>query len=217
MLTREQIESNKQRFIELISSIDRQGANIDKLIKKLENSDFFTAPASTKYHGSFEGGLCAHSLDVYDNLCKLVDMYKDTSINNIEDDFPKESLIIVALLHDMSKMNFYTTTFRNKKVYKENGSKRDEGGRFDWEVEKGYAVIPEEERFIYGNHEQTSEFMVRQYIPLTHIESAAILHHHFSMSNDCVPIGVTGSIMQRYPLALLLHTADMLAAFITKV
>ena len=60
MLLNEQIIDNKNKFIELIKMIDREGADIDLLIRQLEHSDFFIAPASTKYHGSYEGGLCEH-------------------------------------------------------------------------------------------------------------------------------------------------------------
>ena len=67
MLTKEQIEQNKQTFIDLIRSIERD-FDKDKLLNWLENSDFFYAPASTRYHSNFEGGLCAHSLSVYYSL-----------------------------------------------------------------------------------------------------------------------------------------------------
>ena len=100
----------------------------------------------------------------------------------------EESIVICALLHDMSKMNFYEKTFKNVKVYSEYGSKRDEGGTFDWVAQASYKTVDVEKRFLYGNHEETSEFMVRQYIPLKLEESVAILNHHFSMSYDCVPV-----------------------------
>ena len=73
-----QLQQNKKRYIELISSIEREGADIEKLLKKLENSDFFFAPASVKYHSAYEGGLCTHSLGVYDAYMKLIDSLKDT-------------------------------------------------------------------------------------------------------------------------------------------
>ena len=104
MLTNEQIEKNKREFIELISTIHRDGAKIDKLIDKLCSSDFFTAPASTNYHCGYVGGLCEHSLNVYHNLVSIA---KDKPIlYGCEDD----SIKIVALLHDISKMNIYEKT-----------------------------------------------------------------------------------------------------------
>lgn len=207
MLTEERIEQNKQTFIGLINSITRDGARKSELISKLENSDFFTAPASTKYHASYAGGLCEHSLNVYNSAVKLVEAF------NLTDVISSDSLLITCLLHDISKMNFYETSYRNKKQYSDYGSKHDDGGRFDWVVEKSYAVIPEENRFLYGNHEETSEFMIRSYMPLSYEESVAILHHHAGMSWDCAKDNLS-AILNRYPLATILHLADMASCYI---
>ena len=64
MLSEDQITRNKEQFISLLRGVTREGSNIEGLINKLCSSDFFTAPASTKYHGAFKGGLCRHCLDV---------------------------------------------------------------------------------------------------------------------------------------------------------
>ena len=116
MLTKEQIEQNKQTFIDLIRSIERD-FDKDKLINWLENSDFFYAPASTRYHSNFEGGLCAHSLSVYyslEALCntfasesKYVELEDGSKKEEITCKYDKDSIIIVSLLHDISKANFY--------------------------------------------------------------------------------------------------------------
>ena len=205
MLSNEQLSQNKEEFISLLKSIHREQANVEGLVKKLEASDFFYAPASTKYHGSFKGGLCRHSLDVYIVLRNLV------AQNNL--DIDEESLIICALLHDFSKMNLYEVTNFNKKVYSENGSKSDNGGRFDWVTEQGYKTVDLSERFVYGNHEETSEYMIRQFIPLKLEESVAILHHHGGMGYDSSQTNIS-DIYQRYPLALMLHLADMTCAYL---
>ena len=133
---------------------------------------------------------------------------------HLEEIIDEESIVICALLHDMSKMNFYEKTFKNVKVYSEYGSKRDEGGTFDWVAQQSYKTVDVEKRFLYGNHEETSEFMIRQYIPLKLEESVAILNHHFSMSYDCVPIESVSLKHERYPLACLLHVADMISTYI---
>lgn len=205
MLSEDQITSNKEQFINLIRSIERDGSNVEGLINKLCSSDFFNAPASTKYHGAFKGGLCRHCLDVYIVLKNLV------MSNNL--DIQDESLIVCALLHDFSKMNLYETTYVNKKVYSENGSKSDNAGRFDWVSEPGYKTVPVQERFIYGNHEETSEFMARQFIPLTIEESVSILYHHGGMGYDSTKADIS-NIYSRYPLALMLHLADMTCAYL---
>ena len=201
------IEDNKECIISLLKKIDRDGANIDGLITKLESSDFFTAPASTKYHNSFEGGLADHVLNVYYNLKSLVER------KHLQDVISEESIIICGLLHDMSKINFYEPTIRNKKIYSENGTKQDSLGRYDWVQEKHWGVIDEHNRFMYGNHEETSEFMVRYYIPLTLQESIAILHHHGGKSFDSTQQNISG-LMHEYPLLVLLHVADMISTFV---
>jgi len=205
MLSQKQIENNKIRFIDLVKTISREGFNKDLLLSHLENSDWYVAPASTKYHNSFKGGLVQHTLNVYDNLCKLI-LMKDMKID-------EDSVKIVSLFHDLSKKNFYEIYYKNQKVYSESGSKYDTGGRYDWMQLADYKVRDSENRFIYGNHEINSEFLIRQYCPLTLEESIAILHHHGGMSEDSIKFNVT-SIYNRFPLAVLLHVADMLSAYV---
>ena len=97
----------KEEIIKLLKSTNREG--IDKVIEFMEKSDFFTAPASTRFHGAYEGGLAAHSFKVYEILKYKIE-------NNIEDiQVPEESIIISALLHDICKANYYKTDYRNAK------------------------------------------------------------------------------------------------------
>lgn len=232
----ELIEKNKEEFIEILSSnlINREGCDIERLMLKLEHSDFYTAPASTRYHASYKGGLVDHSLNVYHNMMSiakakhLLAVYETVPIKDenghetgeteeklIEGSIDPVSIAIVALLHDLSKMNYYQLGYRNKKVYCESGSKYDAAGRFDWVTIPQYQIRPVEERFLYGSHEETSEFMVRQFIPLTHQESTAILHHHFTLGYDSIKdASVVGDIYNRYTLATLLHVADMISSYI---
>ena len=102
----------KEEFIKIYTeNIKRKGA--DKLLEYLEKSDFFTAPSSTRYHGSYEGGLVEHSVNVYHCLKDYLSRprVKETYGMN----YSEESIAIVALLHDLCKINFYTTELRNKK------------------------------------------------------------------------------------------------------
>lgn len=205
------IEQNKERFINILRSIKRSGADIEGLIEKLEKSDFFTAPASSKFHANYEGGLCQHSLNVFDNLMMLC--LNLTSDKGKVKPFDEDTIKIVALLHDVSKMNFYETYVQNKKVYSANGSKYDEMGKYDWQAVKAYRVIDAEDRFLYGNHEQTADFIASYYIPLTVEEHVAILNHMGGKGVDSAQTDLT-PIYNRYPLAILLHSADALATFI---
>lgn len=209
MLTKEQIMNNKTDFIGLLNSITREGVDIEKLINKLERSDFFHAPASTQYHNSYEGGLCDHCLNVCSNMLQLVDMKADALGINPED--VRESVIIVSLLHDISKMNTYEPGVKNEKVYSENGSKYDELGKYDW-VSKPIWVT-RDDKFVFGSHESTSEFMARQFIPLTMEESIAILHHMGSMSWDSAKDNI-GEVFNKYWLSLLLYQADMMSTYV---
>lgn len=203
MLTQEQIKSNKDRFITLILSITRSQSRLTEFVAKLLQSDFFIAPASTVYHLAYPGGLCEHCLNVYDNLVSLCES-KNLSYN-------PDSLKITALCHDLSKMNYYTETVKNEKVYSENGTKHDELGNFEWVSKKGYKK--RDDVFIYGNHEQNAEYIARWYFPLTLEESTAILHHMGGMSWDSTKENIT-EVYSKYPLSTLLHLADMISTYI---
>lgn len=217
MLTPEMIEQNKETFIELIKSIDRETITDemkDKLINWLVNkSDFFTAPASTKYHCNFEGGLCAHSLNVYSSLCALANLFAVEEVVEQDEEgndivkyvsiYDDSTLKIVSLLHDISKANFYEKYMRN---VKNDVTKQ-------WEQVEEYKTKDTADRFIFGNHEETSEFMIRTFLPLTIEESVAILHHHGGKGFDSSQTDMS-VIFNKYTLATLLHLADMASTFV---
>lgn len=212
-LTDVEIEENKQEFISRLKEIKRPG-DVEGLIKYLEESDFFYAPASAKYHSAFKGGLCAHCLNVHRNLEHLVfDMHNTDKLTSA--DIPAQDLIesvaIVALLHDISKANFYETFAMNKKVYNEKGTKSDNLGRFDWVSEEAYKVREENNRFIFGTHAQNSERIVSSFLPLYDSEACAIINHHSVYDNPNLNIT---AIYDRFTLAALLHVADMLATYV---
>lgn len=215
MLTEEQIENNKQRFIELLRRVTREGADIESLISWLEDrSDFFVAPASTKYHQAYKGGLCEHSLEVCDTIFTLAHDFKRLPAdeeNGTEERivYSDDTLLIVSLLHDISKANFYEEYTKNV-----NSGQKDERGKTIWIQQLEYKTRDAENRFIYGNHEETSEYMARTFIPLTLEESVAILHHHGGQGFDSTQMDVS-IIFKRHNLSLLLHVADMLSTFLT--
>lgn len=211
MLSSEQIENNKKEFITLIKKITREGALVNELLQKLENSDFYIAPASTQYHSAFRGGLCQHSLNVYKQLKKLIeveyprfkvdDQGERYAVDNYKAPYSDETLIIVSLLHDLSKMNFYEVSTRNVK---------DENGQ--WTQVPFIKVREAHDRFIYSDHGSNSEYMVGRFIPLMLEESVAIIHH-MGWSDDHIDAKTISEIFNRYPLTMYLHLADVLATF----
>lgn len=185
----------KERFIEIYTqNIIREGS--DKLLDFLLNgSDFFTAPASTRYHGAHEGGLVEHSLNVYDCLKDMMDRPRMKEVYGIE--YPEESIAIAALLHDVCKVNFYKTSYRNAK---------DETGR--WQSVPYYTI---EDTLPYG-HGEKSAYIVSAYMRLTRDEAFAIRYHMgFSGTEDP---GNVGRALEMFPLAYATCCADMEAAFL---
>ena len=206
MLNREQVENNKIKFLQLISEIDIPDADTQGLVDYLLGSDFFTAPASTQYHCNWEGGLCYHSLNVYETLSELADRY-------VPGKYSKSSLIVVGLLHDLAKVNFYEKFIMNKKVYTPNGSKHDNQGNFDWFAEEAYKVKDANDRFLGGEHGFNSMIIANRYIPMTYEETLAVLHHHAGLGESKQLFDLS-AIMNKYALVPLLHMADFLSTFI---
>lgn len=178
---------NKERFLEICSCIKRDG--IDTLIKWLSETDFYTCPASTKFHGACVGGLLEHSLSVYEEAKKLLSLYTDIQID-------EESIAICTLFHDLCKVNFYKTEQRNRK--NENGQ---------WEKYDAYTV---DEKFPFGGHGSKSVFLLQNFIKLTPEEAVAI-NCHMSSWDGATSVGKS---YEKYPFAWLLHVADEAATFI---
>lgn len=198
--------NNKELFLEEINKLERaEYCDIDGLLEFLNNSDFFEAPASTNYHGAYQGGLVQHSLNVFECLKNLNNLFQTN--------YSEDTLRVVALFHDISKANFYERYIMNKKEYKPDGAKHDEQGAFDWVAVPGYKVKEAKDRFLAGDHATNSYLLISQFIPLTLEETAAILNHHGGMDNNWSLKDLT-SIYNRYPLATLLHLADMSATYL---
>lgn len=186
--------TNQERFIQIFQEkILREGA--DKLLDFLVKSDFFTAPASTRYHGACEGGLLQHSLNVYDCLVDILNRPRMKELYKIE--YSDESIAIAGLLHDICKVNFYKTSFRNVK---------DETGKW---VSAPYYTI--EDTLPYG-HGEKSVYIVSGFMKLTRDEAFAIRYHMgFSGTEDTNNVG---RALEMFPLAYAVCCADMEAAFL---
>ena len=186
--------NNKEKFIEIYKAcIKREGADafLDYLI---ERTDFFTAPASTRYHGAHEGGLLEHSLNVYECLCNFVK--RPHFCDKYGFSFSEESLAIVALLHDVCKVNCYKKGTRNVK---------DANGV--WQTVPTYEY---DDKLPYG-HGEKSVYIISGYMKLTREEAFAIRYHMgFSSTDDERNVGAA---FEMFPLAYALSVADSEAAF----
>lgn len=171
----------KEEFIKLLKQIDREG--MDKLIEFLNRSDFFEAPASTRFHGCFKGGLLEHSMKVYEILK-----------TKTED---SDSVKIIALLHDICKVNYYKTDYRN--------AKNEQGV---WEKVPYYTV---DDLIPYG-HGEKSVMMLSEFIKLTPEERYAI-RWHMGFTEPKELYTTIGQAYKKYPIALLMHEADLEATY----
>ncbi|MCD7824331.1 MAG: HD domain-containing protein [Oscillospiraceae bacterium] len=181
----------KNKFIEIYTTnIKREGS--EKLLEYLQskNCDFFSAPASTRFHNSFEGGLCEHSINVYECLKSYLE--SDRVKNGFGLSFSDESIAIVALLHDVCKTNTYVVSTRNVK--------NDKTGA--WEKVPYYDY---NDTLPYG-HGEKSVYIVSGFMKLTRDEAMAIRWHMgFSMGEDT---RLVGNALREYPLAQALNIAD---------
>ncbi len=184
--------SYKEEFAQIFAAnVTRPGAQA--LLDWLETTDFYTAPASTRFHGACENGLVMHSLNVYH---VLHDKYF-TPEDNLE------SFTIVSLLHDLCKANYYKAGFRNVK--------NEATGQ--WEKVPTYNV---QDAFPFG-HGEKSVYLVERFIRLKPTEAIAI-RWHMGGFDDAVRGGsyAISNAYDEYPLAVKLHLADLEATYLVE-
>ncbi len=186
------IEKIREEFIKIYKeNITREGS--DKLLDYICQSDFFVAPASARYHSSYDGGLCQHSINVYHCLKDYMsrERVKDVYKLNVSD----ETVAIVSLLHDLCKIGCYKAGVRN---VKENG------------VWKQVPTYNFEDPMPYG-HGEKSVYIINGYMRLSREEAFAIRYHMgFSGSEET---NMVGKAFSMFPLAFALSTADMEATY----
>ena len=183
----------KEEFLKIYKeNIKRNGSN--ELLEWLLKTDFFTAPASTKFHCACNGGLVQHSVSVYNVLM-------NKHFNADEDS--NESFAICALLHDLCKAQFYKVTTRNVK--------NEETGK--WEKQPFYMV---EDVFPYG-HGEKSVFLIERFMRLKTSEAMAI-RWHMGGVDDTAKAGVFAISLayDKYPLAVKLHLADLESTYLNE-
>lgn len=182
-------------YIQLIREVfeekGAEGAQFDRLMSWMSLTDFFTAPASTRFHGSFEGGLCEHHIDVYNETVDLLTLNKFKDVNPV-------SAYLVALVHDFCKIGVYESYMRNVK--------NEETGR--WEQVQAFRY--DKPQYPFG-HGVTSMYLISQFIRLTREEALAIRWHMGSWRCVRDEFSELQDANERYPLVLLLQFADQLS------
>lgn len=190
----------KDRFLKIFDEkiTDREGKDELRDWLLSDECDFFTAPASTKYHGNYEGGLCEHSLDVYD----MAVMLENTFAENIRKQYLvlnrpyhreqfMESLTIAALFHDLCKVNFYTTKTRGRSSF-----------------------LAVEEQLPYGGHGSKSVYILSKYLKDIRDEEAIAINCHMGFSRSDDNSVSIGEAFHYSPLAWIIHTADSASTFL---
>ncbi len=181
----------KQKFIEYYqANIHREGA--DRLLEWLQTTDFFTAPASTRYHCACPSGLVQHSVNVYEVMMeKHFDPETDSA----------ESFALCALLHDVCKAQFYKISTRNVKNEKTG----------QWEKVPYYTI---EDAFPYG-HGEKSVFLIERFVRLKSAEATAIRWHMGGFDDAARGGNFSISVAyDKYPIAVKLHLADLEATYL---
>ncbi len=188
--------SGKGRFIEIYQThIRRQGAQ--RLLDYLQSpaSDFFEAPASTRFHGAYKGGLVDHSLNVYDCLKDYLSRERVKTVYGLQQ-VSEETIAVVALLHDLCKINVYHPGKRNVKI---NG---------EWQSVDTFEYS---DTLPYG-HGEKSVYMITGFMRLSRDESFAI-RYHMGFSSEFDDPRSIGYTFEHFPLAFALSTADMEATY----
>ena len=187
----------KDKFIKAYTeNITRPGA--DKLLAWIESSDFFAAPASTRFHLSSPGGLLEHSLHVFERMKAIC--ANEATITPGFNEPSVETIAVCGLLHDICKANFYAVEMRNRK---------NDQGR--WEQYPFYVV---DDKLPYG-HGEKSVYIISGFMRLSREEAMAIRWHMGFSDNDFQGGGYSvGNAFEKFPLAVLLHIADLQATYL---
>ena len=185
----ERVSQIKEQFQKLLIETKRPG--IEDFLKWLDKTDFYTAPASTKFHGSEKFGLLKHSLGVYHHMTAIAETYKH--------DIKSDSITISSLLHDVCKVLFYKDDTRN---VKENG------------VWKTVPYISIDDKIPLG-HGEKSVILIQHHMRLNINEIMAIRWHMggFDDGLGFMTRTALNNALHMFPIITLLHSADLADAF----
>jgi len=192
---------NKDKFCDLLRKTERKG--IEHVIEKLTELGFFEAPASTKFHGAYEGGLVEHSLNVYVQALYLVKVEKKIRPDIDIDD---NSVAIAALLHDVCKSDIY---IKEQKWRKDANNKWESYEAYGHDYKKTLPV---------GHGEKSVIRLLQWGLELTDDEIMAIRWHmgHFDLSDYMEAKTSFNTSCDLSPLAAIISAADWLASRITE-
>ena len=182
------VEQARDAFVDALGSVRREG--VGALMDWIGASDFYTAPASTRFHGAYEGGLVQHSVEVLDYLMVLDEAF--------EAGLPTDSMVLCALLHDLCKVGFYKVDMRWRK-----------NSRNQWEQYPTYKI---DEDYPFGGHGSKSVYLIQHFVALQPEEAAAINCHMGQF--DATTYSNPSHAFETYPLAWLLHVADEASTFL---
>ena len=194
-----ELEMQRNRFLKIFDEQigDREGKEALREWLLSDGCDFFTAPASTKYHGNYTGGLCEHSLDVYDMAVGLEGLYRENIrkqylvLNRPYDrDQFMESMTVAALFHDLCKANFYKAKVNGRNM--------------------NYTV---DEQLPFGGHGSKSVYMLSKYLKDIRDDEAIAINCHMGFSRSEDKTISIGESFRFSPLAWIIHVADEAATF----
>lgn len=193
MLTETQIEKNYNTFKKYIKGyISRPG--VEEFITWLDTTDCRKAPASTKYHCSYEGGLVVHCLNVF----KRVFGYMKNTYGDLDSNCPytKDTLALVSLLHDINKVNFYRS-------YQKNVQNPETG---KWEPVMAYNT---RDNVMLGSAEENAIQILNKFFSLTDEETYAIRYHMgYTENGDSFYRNNMLKCYASSELAIVLHQQD---------
>lgn len=221
MLNSDQINENKEKFKSLLMEAAQlkpeKQKGIERLLDYLEQTDFYTAPASTKYHQNYEGGLVEHTLNVFKHLEKLVSNYGFDSLEETDPNFiSRFDIIMSSLLHDLCKVNFYEKYTQGHYLKDAYGKDvLDKNGRKQWVEDEAFRV---KQNVLEMGHAMKSLFMINHFILLSEKISEAIANHMGPYdTSDYHTVSNISNAFNHNKLAYLLHIADLNDLYIREI
>lgn len=215
MLNEEEMREVRQEFIDTLMSIKREGCDIQGLVDYLDELGFFKAPASIKYHCSFPGGLCLHSLNVYKALKTLTREFVTSNT------YDEDTIIIVGLLHDVIRANLFEEYSKSEKVYSDYGkksekyidpvTKKEVTKYFDWQTITSYKTKDAENRMTFGSRGFASYYIISQFLVLSNEEVVTLVNQYSAFDNSNSED--ISSILSKYNLSVYLHAADTISTY----